>query len=92
MTINIREEKQLAKVYTLIIYIELVEKELTEEALWSANTEPKTMGHRKAMGYNDRNDGFLRTFFSRSKWNFSRIRKEHKPLRVKINQQINWIY
>ena len=54
------------------------------------------IGIRKAvaveLGYNDRNDGFCRTYFSRSKWNFSRIRKEHKPPRVKIDQQINWIY
>lgn len=33
--------------------------------------------------YNDRNDGFCRTFFSRSKHNFSRIRKIGKPSRIK---------
>lgn len=92
MTINIREEKQIAKAKTLIIYIELVKQELAEEALWSANTEPKILGHRKAMGYDDKHDGFMRTGLSRSKWNHSRIHKEHKPLRVKPDQQINWIY
>lgn len=54
------------------------------------------IGIRKAvaveLGYNDRNDGFLRSALSRSKKNYSRIHKEHKPLRVKPDQQVNWIY
>lgn len=33
--------------------------------------------------YNDRNDGFCRSFFSRSKLNFSRNRKVGKVRRVK---------
>jgi len=40
------------------------------------------VGLRKSValevGYGDRNDGFNRSAFSRSKWNFSRIRKEGK--------------
>ena len=54
------------------------------------------IGIRKAvaieLGYNDRNDGFCRTKLSRSKWNHSRIRKEHKPVRIKPDTWINWIY
>jgi hypothetical protein len=34
--------------------------------------------------YADRNDGFCRTYFSRSKSKFSRIRKEGKPQRVRL--------
>lgn len=34
--------------------------------------------NRKLGSYNDRNDGFERTLFSRSKKNYSKIRKEGK--------------
>ena len=33
--------------------------------------------------YNDRNDGFKRTYFSDSKWKNSKIRKHDKVKRVK---------
>ena len=40
-------------------------------------------GVRKTLGYNDRNDGFCRTLYSRSKLNRSKITKEGKIQRIK---------
>lgn len=50
-----------------------------EDIKFNGVTPKSGIGIRKyinlTLGYNDRNDGFTRTYFSRSKWNFSRNRK-----------------
>jgi hypothetical protein len=57
-------------------------KELIIDAL---DAVPSREALRKTAGshYRDRNDGFMRSHFSRSKHNFSRSRKVGKPVRVK---------
>ena len=45
-------------------------------------------GMRKPLGYNDRNDGFMRSWFSKSKNHHSQNTKEGKVVRTKMPHKV----
>lgn len=63
-----------------------LEEQFAEEAIQLRSLRKELS--RKIGSYNDRNDGFARSAFSRSKANYSRSRKIGKINKKRIRQQL----